>query len=82
MAYCPVSNGKRSFHSEAEAKVALERIAADPHTEIIPIRSYHCPPCGKWHLTHKPIEVTALHTPPMVSHKLDRKIRKALRTGR
>lgn len=45
---------KRRYPSDQAAIEALKAIAACPRTAIIPWRSYQCPFCKGWHLTHQP----------------------------
>ena len=47
--------GKAYYDTKELANASLQRIKDNPHTPVIPIRSYSCPNCGKWHLSSKPL---------------------------
>ena len=47
--------GKAYYETKELADASLARIQANPHTPVVPVRSYDCPKCGKWHLTSKPL---------------------------
>jgi len=47
-------NGKVGYHSRRRAQIAVSRLEAASHREIIPHRVYHCPFCRRWHLTSQP----------------------------
>lgn len=47
--------GKAYYETQELAEASLARIKANPHTEVVPTRTYLCPTCAKWHLTSKPL---------------------------
>lgn len=47
---------KTSYGTEEEAERALHNIIAYGYTEVRPNRSYECPFCKTWHLTHSPLK--------------------------
>lgn len=53
--YCPVT-GKRRWKTRAEADVVISLIWRRPHRggRTLETRSYRCPLCNGFHLTHEP----------------------------
>lgn len=52
---CPVS-GKLAWPTQDSALKALEKAwlrpqGDSPPTKVFPVRVYHCPDCGWWHLS-------------------------------
>jgi hypothetical protein len=49
------SCGKTRYRTSTQARIALEAIRRDPDKRAVrPCRSYACPYCHGWHLTHEP----------------------------
>lgn len=45
--------GKVSYRDEHSANRAIVNVATNSQREIVPVRSYQCPFCKKWHLTSR-----------------------------
>jgi hypothetical protein len=50
------SSGKVGYSSHRRAMMAVARLVATSRRDRVPERAYHCPRCGRWHLTSQPKE--------------------------
>ena len=48
--------GKAAYRTQEEAETNLAWIREHPHTEVVPIRTYECKKCLRWHLSSKPLK--------------------------
>ena len=53
---CP--SGKAGYRDAAAAEVVLDRIASQSTRHTVPVRTYECPLCWRWHLTSREIPAT------------------------
>ena len=53
---CP--SGKAGYRDAAAAEVVLARIASQSTRHTVPVRTYECPLCWRWHLTSREMPAT------------------------
>ena len=53
---CP--SGKAGYRDAAAAELVLDRIASQSTRRTVPVRTYECPLCWRWHLTSREMPAT------------------------